>query len=204
MKFLRVVGLAAVVAIVIACALGAGSASATVLCKTNTTPCGSKYGVFSSIEFRLSTGTKSVLKAGFATVECEESAIRGEIFGSEGGGGFEISIPLETLAFGKCNCTVKTLSTGNADLAWTSGTMNANVRAVNYEIEVKCGEIKSCRFGIVTNEKITFTGGNPAQLAAAEAPMTKVSGPATCLATSKWSAKYTATGLNTAIWIADS
>jgi hypothetical protein len=82
MKYLKMLGLAVVAAAALSAFMGAGSASATVLCTTNSTPCGTshtegtKEGMYpaeSTFVAHLKEKTKAVLQAGIFTVECEGS-----------------------------------------------------------------------------------------------------------------------------------
>jgi len=71
MNYLKRLAVAASVAAVFA-VVGAGSASATVICKTSTSPCASPYLKGTLFKGTLTPGTTAVFKAGFATIECTE------------------------------------------------------------------------------------------------------------------------------------
>jgi hypothetical protein len=79
MKYLKMLGLTVAAAAVVMAFAGAGTASATVLCKTNTTPCaaGQMYEV--GQEFHAVNEGNFLFKAGFAEVVCEGSTAKGSI-----------------------------------------------------------------------------------------------------------------------------
>jgi hypothetical protein len=194
MKYIKMLGLAAVVAGAFMAFVGAGSASATVLCTTNTTPCTSKVPAGTEITSMLKEG-KAVLTAGFGKLECATSEVNGHTKttgegGSEGGA----SGPITTLAFGSCNGTVETLATGNLSLAWTSG-MNGNLTASEFSVHTVIAGV-SCKYGGTVSEKITFTGGAPAVIKAEEAPIPKTEGGFLCGNPAHWTATYEVTSPN--------
>ena len=89
----------------------AAPASATVLCKTNTSPCtGGAYAKGTTIEASLKSKTKSVFD-GPAKVECEGSSLKGEV--TNPGGEAVVSGTLSSLSFTACgSATVSVLKAG--------------------------------------------------------------------------------------------
>src|SRR4051794_27011986 len=81
MKHLKMLGLAAVAAAALMAFAAAGSASAAVLCKTNTNPCTSKWTVGTKIEYSLKSGTSAIWKGtpGEVLKTCTNAKLTGEI-----------------------------------------------------------------------------------------------------------------------------
>jgi len=168
---------------------------AGVLCKAELSPCsflGATYNYSSgtTVSAKLKTGITSILEAGFATVECAESSMSGEI--QDPGSSTEPVVGVWTSwTFGGCNCNVTAPSAGNFSIDWTSGSNGALVLS-GFETKANCGG-KECVFGSSVKEGITLAGGNPATIKAAAAPVPKKSGIAECQSTSKWTTEYEAT-----------
>jgi hypothetical protein len=191
MKYIKMLGLAAVVAGAFMAFVGAGSASATVLCNTNTTPCTSKTAANTSITSMLKEG-KAVLTAGFGKLECETSEVNGHTkTEAEGGSAGGASGPITTLAFGSCNGTVETLETGSLSIAWTSA-MNGNLTASGFKVHTVFAGVP-CTYGGTVPEGITFLGGAPAVIKAESAPIPKLEGGFLCGNPAHWTATYEVT-----------
>lgn len=155
MKYLK--GLALVAAIVAAfVAFGAGSASATVLCKTKTSPCGSKYPVGTLFNSELTPGTTAVFKAGFATFECTEGHGSVETT-TEGSATETVKGITKTLSFGGCNGEVNVLKTGSGEIHWTSKT-NGSFTVEGMEITGSMLGV-DCVYGGSISSGITLNGG---------------------------------------------
>jgi hypothetical protein len=120
MKYLKMLGLAAVAALACTALLGTGSASATVLCKEWKIPCpkGQDYEAGTRIEATLESGTTWVAKSTGGTVlsTCTGSTMEGPTTNT--GGAFE---PV----------------TGNFDGVWFEGCTRATKVIVNGRFEIK-------------------------------------------------------------------
>jgi hypothetical protein len=138
MKYVKMLGLAAAAVMAV---VGAGTASATVLCKTNTTPCAAGQMYEPGQEFHAVNEGNLTLRAGFMVITCETATLKGT---QENTGGAnetvfyqldETSIseegnPQKTgLHYGKCSAVFKVTSAGTLTLHWITGTMNATVRS---------------------------------------------------------------------------
>jgi hypothetical protein len=164
-----------------------GSASATVLCKTATDPCsGGTYGKGTTIEASLKAGTSWRLPAGFATPECEEAALKGEVTDPGGEESASISGPLTSLSFGECNMTVTVLKKGNFSVSSTSGG-NGTLALEGFEITFFNG-VTSCTYG--GSASMSLSGGAMASLKTSGS-LTKVAGSFLCANPAVWSAEYT-------------
>ncbi len=188
MKAWKPLTLAAVTATVI-CLVGAASASGTVLCHTNTSPCSSIVGVGTKIESALVPGTFSVIKAGFATIECESSELDSQISNA----GSASSTPTATvIVFNKTQCgkcTVAVLKKGGLIWHHTSGG-NTTITSTAAEVTVACSGT-SCVYGTTGTETDvgTKTGGSPARFTI-NASLPKVSGGFLCANPASWTAMY--------------
>ncbi|HEY6731013.1 MAG TPA: hypothetical protein VI039_08305 [Solirubrobacterales bacterium] len=165
MKHLKSLGLAVIAALAIAAFLGAGSASATVLCKVTATPCGA--GNIYSGALKTST-TSAVFKnsEGTAVSTCTGSELGGEI--KEAGGA---SKPVVTntnhLVF--TGCSTKTFVIRNAatlNINHIAGTDNGAIEGKGeLTVTIKI-EGTECNFvlGATMIEFGTFKGGKPAAI----------------------------------------
>ena len=187
MKHLKMLGLAVMAAAALM-AFGAGTASADTLCSVNTSPCpaGSGYGVGTKITSNLVAGTKAVLKAGFATVECSKSTVNGEVTSASGTGA--VSGNITTLDFTECNCEVKTLKAGKLSVT-AAGSGNGTLVSTGSEVTVNCFG-SDCIYGEGTIG--TATGGNPAKIDA-NASLKKLGGGFLCADPASWTASYEVT-----------
>jgi hypothetical protein len=135
---------------------------AGVLCKTPTNPC-----LFGG-PYRSSTPFREIVDPGSST-----EPVVGAI---------------NSWSFGSCNCKVQVLKPGHLGIDWTSGN-NGSLVFIGLQIAVDCGG-KECTFGGKIKEGVTLTGGNPASIKAAAAPVPKQAGIAECSSPSKWTAEY--------------
>jgi hypothetical protein len=193
MKYMKMLGLAAVVAGAFMAFVGAGSASAAgVLCLKNATPCGSnKAPQNTEIKSSLKEG-KAVLTAGFGKLECAASEVNGHTkTTAEGGSEGLAEGPLTTLSFTSCNGTVETLQTGSLTVSWTK-EMNGNVTAKGFKVHTVFAGVP-CTYGGTVAEGITFLGGAPAVVKAEEAPIPKEEGGILCGSPAHWTATYKVT-----------
>jgi hypothetical protein len=190
--------LAVVAAAALTAFIGTGTASATELCSTATTPCsGTKYLSGTATE---STSTKSVLKTNILTVTCTHSVITGDTT-SNGGSGATVTAKLTSMTFTGCTdsnggaCTMTSTYLGafsfSGGTASTTGKFNYNVTGKT-GFTVTCAGIK-CTF---STSSATFAGLNHATgaltIAAAEVPLEMESGfEFLCPLEATWSATYT-------------
>jgi hypothetical protein len=155
MSYLKGLALAVAMAAVLA-VFGAGAASATVLCKTKASPCGSPYPKGTVFQSELTPGTKAVLKAGFATFECTEG--HGTVETTTAGSATEtVKGITKTLSFGGCNGEVNVLKTGTGEIHWTSKT-NGTFTAEGIEVTGSMLGV-DCIYGGSISSGITLNGG---------------------------------------------
>ena len=196
MKYLKMLGLAAVAAAALMAFVGASTASATVLCSTTTTPCNSTLPLGTRIGFE--SESSSIVKetgANGSTLDtCERSIVTGELT-SVGGASSNPRGPITTFDWEKCTWTTTTIALGKLEVTGPlTGTSNGTVKS---DAEVKWTTsiplFGSCVYGFIAGVSLgTLTEGNPATIDI-NAVITRLSGSAfACPQTANWSATYVA------------
>jgi hypothetical protein len=205
MKYVKMLGLAAVAAAALMAFVGASTASATVLCKVavNTTtgvcptsPANEKYPKETEIAAELNNGATepAELETEFLTIKCEASTVSGKTE-NEGSSTTTVKGPISTLTFTKCNCPVTVLKPGSLEIHWISGTDNGTVTSSNAEVTVNCSTIFGtvhCIYVTNSTDLGTLTGGTTATLTA-NASIPRVTTNALCANLALWKAKYKVT-----------
>lgn len=155
MKYLKMLGLAAVAAMALTALVGAGTASATALYSGAT-----KQGVNAELKSKLTTGNSALLKdtGGSTNDTCTGSEVAGKITNA-GGAGVAVVGKIESLTFTGCSHKTVVIAKGELELKWTSG-LNGTVVSKGAEVTVE-----STVFGISCTAKTgtgttigTFTG----------------------------------------------
>jgi hypothetical protein len=165
MKYLKMFGLAAMAATALMAFVGAGTASATVLCKNNlnTEKCSEPYPAGTKIE-ATSIGTAK-LDTSFKTIECNKVSGSGKLLQA----GSSTTTPVGgegTVTFSECNCEVKVLKTGTGEIHHIAGTDNGTLTSTGAEATVSCSTIFGtvhCIYASNNTDAGTLTGGNPAK-----------------------------------------
>ena len=217
MKYLKILGLAAIAALAIAAFAGA-TASAAVLCKTAPNKSGvcegGKYAKETS--FHGVSSTKPVLtvvgSGVVSTVTCESSTVALENTAESGSPGVPGKVTDVTFSGcvtnGGTACTVSTTSGYTGELVPTnhsgSGTLTVKGSGASTETEVVCGGFFKCKYAPKsTGLSLGFTGGNPAKVVASGAELQLVAGFGFgCGSGANWDASYTLSGANSAAWVA--
>jgi hypothetical protein len=207
MKNLKIV-LPAVLVLAVAAAMAvAGAASATVLCKSEPSPCGSRYGAGTAISAHLKTGTISKIFAtdvNFPTfeIECDESTFNFKTT-NEGGATQTVTANTEAFTFGKCwflhpfssYTPPVLLKKPTLELHWASGS-NATITAKGIEFTLKNGS-EDCVYGVPGGGSTAIAelkGGKPAQVLL-DMELAKLSG-FVCPEHMRWQAGYEVTSPN--------
>lgn len=165
MKYLKMLGLAAVAAMALTVFLGAGSAAGTVLCKvsTATTGCsgsGQDYSLSTTIEASsLGTGVLATIP-GTVLDECINSTIKGKTTRT-GSSTETVTFTIEELNWGTCTKTTDTIKNGELEIHWISGTDNGTVTDIGTEWTVFT-VFGTC--GFTVSDIGTLVGGNPAKI----------------------------------------
>lgn len=146
MKYVKVLGLAAMAAVVLTALLGAGSASATVLCKENAIPCPEVkvYPAKTNVSATTEPETTVVFKAtgGSELSTCSSSTIEGQTE-KKGGEKEPIVIPIAQFSWFGCTSIVLTREVGTLEIDYigpeTRGTFTMkNVRVTVSTFGVTC------------------------------------------------------------------
>ena len=200
MNQLKALGLAAIAATALLAILGSGTASATQLCRSASTPCpsGDTYGSGTLVSGSLTAATEAVLTTNIDTVKCASSAVQMTTT-SAGGTGVGLTASLTGLTFTSCkdsfgtSCTVKSVN-----LPYTSQFFNGGASAElqitsasGAGASVVCGSLINCTF--TTKDTVLAVEGaaTPPTVTATKASLNRSGG--ICPSTSTWTAKYNLT-----------
>ena len=220
MKYVKMLGLAAVAAAALMAFVGASTASATVLCKvegtgppTGTTcPANSAYPAGTEVHAVLDPGTgPAKLVTSFKTIECKASTVKGST-SNEGSATETVkgTIEAKNLTFSECNCEVKVLAGGSLEIHWGETIENekkekewrgdtghdATLTSTGAEVTSECSTV----FGLVhciykTNGTTlgVLTHGNPATMDIENSNIPRLVTNPLCAEKAEWSAKYEVT-----------
>jgi hypothetical protein len=202
MKHLKQFALAAAVMLVAALGVGAGSASATEFCSTNTSPCtGTMYGPGTKLSGKLTTGKSAVLTNSLDPVTCREGTINGEMTSTGGSGSTPISGKVSSVAWTNCIDSFGNACTASAQgLPWSltgekTGTSTFNVVVSGSPgVQVICsGGLLNCTFS-QTSLTLTGVNGAPARVTATAVGLNTSGG--FCPKTASYDAEYDVTAPN--------
>lgn len=195
MRNLKMLCLAVVAAAAFTAIFAAGSASATVLCKTYVTPCPAAwdYPVGTEIDASLAPGTSAVLSTTSGTVlnTCTESTFKGKTTNT-GSATETVNGNVESMTFGKCSSSIAVLALGTFEIHYigpkTSGALTfKGSKATMLTAGADCvyGTGAGTSIGTMTSEE----GMESAEIDVA-AVLGKEEGSILCPTTISWNAKY--------------
>lgn len=200
MKYIKILGLAAVAAMAIMAFVGAASASATTLCASEgggaVMNClGGKVSYGDNVNDRVvGTSTNATLSTSLANVVCSHSETT---LNPNSSTGAPITGTVEALSFTGCEtealphtpCTVNVVNVPyNASIEGTALTVTD---AAGAGAEVVCGTVISCEF-TTASAGLTVTNGSPTVATASNIPLSHENG-LICPKTATWSATYSVT-----------
>jgi hypothetical protein len=178
---------------------GAGSASATVLCKNSLTPCTSPYPAGTELHAELISSEAS-LSPGFGTFNCTESQV-GLRTTSAGSASEAVDVSLQSLSFSGCNATVNVTALGSGNIEWTEAA-NGTVTGSGTNLEIISGATR-CYYGGSITQGLTLKGGSAAQLVANNIELERQAGSSSlCANPAKFNASYVATGESATAFVA--
>lgn len=173
MRHLKMLVPAAAVVVVLIASIGAGSASATVLCTEAVNPCpvGKIEPASTAITANLDPGANAVFKSPTFTTECTASSWEAET-ANKGGGGERVTLTLKQLSFTECKCGTTTLTKvahvfvekiGFLEVE-SIGANNGTLLASETAFTIECTGIGSCKYGATSPAMDIgkLKGGNPA------------------------------------------
>jgi hypothetical protein len=186
MKYLKVLGLAAVAAMALM-AFGAGTASATKLCTDSA--CTTVYAAGTEIKSELVAGTSARLTSGGSTIAtCTSSGVSGKTSNKEGA---TVSGSISSLTWGGCSQTTHTVSNGSLEIAYTSGS-NGTVTGKGSQVTVQIFGV-SCTYGTGEGTHLGSITGGSAPILKITTTVTKTAGGFLCPGTAGWDAEYVLT-----------
>ena len=194
MKYIKMLGLAAMAAAALMAFAGAGTASADELCKNLTGSACEQANAISSVNVGNVTLTTT-----FKNVVCEESKVAGSV--TEQGAGKTILGNITTLDFSKCNCEVKVLKNGTLSATNIAGTDNGTVSSNGAEVTVFCEKTivgaVHCIYATTNTHLGVLTGSKKVEetavLHAEEAEIPRLKTDFICAEKAKWDATYSVT-----------
>jgi hypothetical protein len=202
MKYLKTFGLALVAALALMAFVGAGSASATVICKTNTTPCSEKYPAGTEYKASLAVGTSMKLTTTEGTTlnTCAAATLTGKTE-NLGSATETVRGPVAATGLTFSNCSAGTVTTTEGGVTEThsiTGTANGTYTAKGFKITVNTPFGPCTYTGGSATHIGTVTGGAPATVDV-NAVVTRLSpdpDAGICPASARWQATYTVTSPN--------
>ena len=204
MKYVKMLGLAAVAAMAVMAFIGASSASATVFCSVTQTPCpvASKWPVNTVIDFSLKSGTsaKLVTTTGETLDTCTGSTVKGPVTNAGSSTTTVVGTVAKTdLTWSSCTFPTTTTQGAGLEVHHIPGTDNGTVTASGeFRVTIQTFFFGSCVYGVTAGAHLgTLTGTTATNTHAvfhANAVAKKLVGSeAACPETSKWTAEYTQT-----------
>jgi hypothetical protein len=163
MKYLKMLGLAAIAAAALTAILGAGTASATKLCENNQTAnCTSHVAEKSTLKFTAEDSVKLLGPFSIVIDTCTESTVEGPTTSTGGGEGVAVTGTVNTLTFGNCTRTTTVGKGGTLSIQHIAGTDNGTVTSSGAEVtvhNVPVGfESKTCIYATAETDLGTLTG----------------------------------------------
>jgi hypothetical protein len=205
MKYLKMLGLAAVAATALMAFVGVGSAMAEkgVACSTTTNPCTSRWAVGTKLDWTLKSGTSARLTdtAGNTLDTCTISTVRGQITENTNATGTATGVN-EVIHWTGCTVTTDTITLGKLSIKGITGTHNGTLIA-DAEIGVTISIFgTTCTYGLEKGGLIGTVTGGTAPTFKAEAVAKRLVGNFLCPETTRWNAEYVMTEpVNTPLYI---
>ncbi|HKF83854.1 MAG TPA: hypothetical protein VKB23_12950 [Solirubrobacterales bacterium] len=167
MKYLKMLTVAAIAAAALTAVAGAGSASATVLCKTLTNPCGSSYPTGTEYHANTVVNNYSLIEWKIGEAEFTEICTKQALAGSSenlGGAAETVRIKLKELTWVECVNEESTLKLPQLEVHYTKEG-NGTLVGKGGEFKLREGvfPFSFCTYTLGTETKIgTLTGGSEA------------------------------------------
>ncbi|HEX7246191.1 MAG TPA: hypothetical protein VF245_11555 [Solirubrobacterales bacterium] len=198
MRLIKMLGLAAVAAMVAMAFVGASSASADathiVLCEKAELECGSPFPNPTTI---VAHATNPELKTSLGTVICKKSLTETTLLNelSTLGVGHILALSFEECALGKTACTVTVTSLGLLSFVKTGALEGTAKSTGGTKANVHCGFLINCNYGGEPTLAVHSSATGETKLLATENTVLAEEGEKfVCPDESKWIATYTALG----------
>lgn len=183
MKYVKMLGLASTLALVLVVFVKVSAGPATVLCanNSNTTTCSAPIG--QGAELSTTSVSKVKLETTFKNIECESSSMKSKIE-NPGSSSSTVKALVEGLTFEGCNCSLVVLQNGSFEVHHIAGTDNGTVTASGTEITSSCSTIFGTVHCIYITENAHFGtlvgSGSQAKLKAEKLTIARKSTNAIC------------------------
>jgi hypothetical protein len=187
MRYLKFLSFAGLVVVAIFLAVAAPS-SATTLCKTTTTPCGSVYKKESVINLSMSGRTVLSTTEGQSLSTCTSGGAEVKIT-QAGGQASNASGDITSQTWSECSATTDTISKGALSIEHITGTDNGTVTGSGTEVTV-IFEGSSCVYGTNAGTHLGTLKGREKSVIEIDALLAKDAGGLKCPTTAIWRAKY--------------
>lgn len=175
MKNLKTIGLLAVASTALLAAVGAGTASGTVLCSTvpsegkpptegTTCPENLAHPAGTKVDAVLQ-GSMTITTA-IEDIECKKGGFEGKLT-SEGSATTTVTVEKEELAFAECSCKVTVFKPGSMEIHWIVDTDDGTVTSTGTEVTTECFTVLGalhCTYNTHGTHAGTLTGGSEAIL----------------------------------------
>jgi hypothetical protein len=199
MKYVKMLGLAAVAAMALMAFAGAGTASATEICTTTSFPCPAGSTI-SKLELSKDPGTTPVLENTEGSIEdtCTEATASGAV--TQGTSTTTVKGPV-TLAFGGCTNTTTVNNAAACELE-AHGIKNSDNATITAKrcTETNVHNADNCRYGAGAGNTLgEYIGGTTKTIAVNTVVNGIDSNSFLCPTTSRWTAWYVATN-HTAVY----
>ena len=212
-KFIKVIGLTGVAAIVAMAFVGVGTASATGLCSAAPSGASCNAGTaYKTGQTYEAEAVNALLKTNLENVTCATSKTTLKQTQENTGAGVALLGEITALTFSGCkssggfSCTVLSVNAPyKASLLSSTGLLSVTAKTGEPSASVSCaGGLLACVFGNTTFE-LPLVSGNPAEVKAEGVPlkMTKKTGFLNCPTSSEWIATYVAK-TPASIWVSES
>jgi hypothetical protein len=191
MKHLKLIGLAVVAAMAVIGFAGAGSASATVLCKATETPCSEANLIKKGAEFSADTEGRTLIEetSGLIIESCTGGSLATTISG-QGGATETVIISTTTSSWTWSGCEAGGLSateSGQLELQHLTGTDHATMTGKGFGIKLtKSG----CTYVSASGNEVGRVTGGTSPVIDVHTVLTKSKGELTCPPDIVWIATY--------------
>ena len=199
MKYLKMLGLAAVAAMALMAFVGAGTASANELCTKLENPCAAANRI-TKVEASLIGGTSKLEDTEKNVLDtCTGGGVK--ITNIKQGGGVDPitgEVPKEDLTWTGCIFTTDTVANGTADATAASGG-GTTLTATGSQVTINTILFGSCVYGVGTGLDLGTVANGGTELVVNKT-VKKVSG-AICPETAVWNATYKITNHNAVYYV---
>lgn len=197
MKYVKMIGLAALAVGALMAIAGTGTASATVFCHTTSSPCPEKWKAGTEPRFIVKPGTYGIWgdTSGAIAAKCPEGELRGTI--TNAGSATEtvkISVAASGMTWNSVEGCIKTetLEGGTLEVHAISGTDNGTVTVTGFKINISILGA-NCVYGFGVGQTLgTLTGGKSGSvLLDIKTNFLKKEGGITCPLDLNWEEEFT-------------